>query len=143
MCDDLFPSWHTIPKVERYQMILVKVLSNSIHTKFSFRKGSKSSQDERYLVSIIVRWTSQLTTNYFIKILVFTSPIIVGMHQFQFLSILILGIGRNWKELTRGVQLTLTLIWALMSVSEDTHRSSFPIIWRYRWVLIRYFLKIS
>jgi hypothetical protein len=41
MCDDFFPSLHTILKVERYQMILIKGLSSSSRrTKFSFRKGS-------------------------------------------------------------------------------------------------------
>jgi len=39
MCDDVFLSLRTIPKFERYQMILVKVLCNSNCKKFSVRKG--------------------------------------------------------------------------------------------------------
>jgi hypothetical protein len=40
MCDDFFLSLRRILKVERYQMILIKVLSNGRRTKFFFRKGS-------------------------------------------------------------------------------------------------------
>ncbi len=50
MCDDFFPSLRTILKFERYQMILIKVLSNSMRTKFSFRKESANPWDQRYLV---------------------------------------------------------------------------------------------
>ncbi len=40
MCDDFFLSLRMILKVEKYQMILIKVLSNGRRTKLSFRKGS-------------------------------------------------------------------------------------------------------